>query len=132
MRKLFIVLGIIASILAIVLSVLPVSNLAYFPAIAALVFGFIAFYLSNKNKLSIKTIQLVFLLSVIALSITIYKSAFLTTEVGNTDELEIRQQESVEDAKQELENLDLDFDDLDVDINEEDLELGDLDEIEME
>ncbi|HLV40594.1 FUSC family protein [Xanthomarina sp.] len=139
MRKLFIVLGIIASVLAIILSVLPVSNLAYFPAIAALLFGLIAFYLSNKNSQSVKTVQLVFLLTIIALSVSIYKSIFQTAEVGDTEELEIRQQESVDEAKEELENLDFDLDDADldlneedIDLNEEDVDLGDFEDIDME
>jgi tellurite resistance protein TehA-like permease len=112
MRKLFIVLGIIASVLTLILSVLPVSNLAYFPAIVALVFGLIAYYLSNKNSQSVKTVQLVFLLTIIALSITIYKSVFDTVEVGNTEELEKKVEESQEKAIEELEDLDLE--DLDI------------------
>ena len=139
MRKLFIVLGIIAAVLAIILSVLPLSNLAYFPAIAALLFGSLAFYISNKNSESVKTVQLVFLLTIIALSVSVYKSIFQTTEVGNTEELEIRQQESVEEAKEELEDLDLDLDEADldlneadIDLNEEDVDLGDFEDIDME
>jgi tellurite resistance protein TehA-like permease len=112
MRKLFIVLGIIASVLALVLSVLPLSNLAYFPAIAALIFGLIAFYISNKNSQSVKTVQLVFLLTIIALSISIYKSIFNTVEVGNTEELEVREQQSEEEAIEELEDLDIEDIDL--------------------
>ena len=132
MRKLFIVLGIISVIFALVLSLLPLSNLAYFPAIAALIFGLIAYYLSNKNNESVKTIQLVFLLTIIALSISIYKSFFDTSEMGNTEGLEIREQESEEKAIEELEGLDLDIDDLDIDeneldINEEELDIDEVD-----
>jgi tellurite resistance protein TehA-like permease len=117
MRKLFIVLGIIASVLALILSVLPVSNLAYFPAIAALIFGLITFYLANKKRESVKTVQLVFLLTIIALSITIYKSVFNTVEVGNTEELQQREQESRENAEEVLEDIeieDIDLEDLDI------------------
>ena len=132
MRKLFIVLGIISVIFALVLSLLPLSNFAYFPAIAALIFGLIAYYLSNKNNESVKTIQLVFLLTIIALSISIYKSFFDTAEMGNTEGLEIREQESEEKAIEELEGLDLDIDDLDIDeneldINEEELDIDEVD-----
>ncbi|MCX7551867.1 FUSC family protein [Xanthomarina sp. F2636L] len=134
MRKLCIVLGIISSVLALVLSVLPLSNLAYFPAIAALVFGFIAFYMSNKNNQSKKTIQLVFLLTTIAFSISIYKSIFNTVEVGNTEELEQREIKSEEKAIEELEELDLDIDDLDIDEKELDIDTEDLnlDDLEIE
>lgn len=112
MRKLFIILGIIASVLALVLSVLPLSNLAYFPAVAALLFGLLAFYISNKNSQSAKTVQLVFLLTIIALSITIYKSIFLTVEIGNTEELQVREQQSEVEAIEELEDLDIEDIDL--------------------
>lgn len=123
MRKLLIILGIIAAVLAIVLSVLPLSNLAYFPAIAALLFGLIAYYISNKNNQPIKTIQLIFLLTIIALSISIYKSIFHTVEIGNTEELQIRELKSEEKAIEDLESLDIDLDEEDLDINEEDLDI---------
>lgn len=136
MRKLLIVLGIIASVLAIILSILPLSNLAYFPAILALLLGLIAFYLSNKNSQSVKTVQLIFLLTIIALSITVYKSIFHTVEIGNTEELEIREQESEEKAMEDLEGLDIDIDEEDLDINEADLDIEtedlDLDDINIE
>jgi tellurite resistance protein TehA-like permease len=108
MKKLFIILGLIASVLAIILSVLPLSNLAFFPAIAAFIIGLAAFYFSNKEKSSKKTIQLIFLLTIIALSISTYKSIFNTNEVGNTQELQEREKESEENAIEELEDLDLD------------------------
>lgn len=112
MKKLFVVLGIIASVLAIILSVLPLSNLAFFPAIAAFAFGLVAFYYSNKENSSRKTIQLIFLLTIIALSIATYKSLFNTVEVGNTEELQEREKKSEEKAMEELE--DLDFEEIDI------------------
>ena len=81
------------TITAIILSVLPLSNLAFFPAIAAFIFGLAAFYFSNKEKSSKETIQLIFLLTIIALSISTYKSIFNTNEVGNTEELQEREKE---------------------------------------
>ena len=39
----------IAAIFSVILSVLPISNLAIFPAIASLLFTSIAFYLSKKT-----------------------------------------------------------------------------------
>ena len=85
MRKLFIVLGIIAAVLAVVFSVLPVSNLAFVPGIAALVFGLIAFFLAQKQNQSKKLIQLIFILTIIALSLTSYKAIFNETTIGNTE-----------------------------------------------
>jgi len=107
MRKLFITLGIIAAIIAVILSALPLFNVAIIPAIAALVFGFIAFYLSKKENESKKAVQLIFLLSIISLGLTTYKSIFNKTEVGDTKALELRVQEAEDNAIEELEGLDL-------------------------
>ncbi|PKQ46184.1 FUSC family protein [Confluentibacter flavum] len=107
MKQVFIILGLIAAILATILSVLPLSNLAIFPAIAALIFGLIAFYLSKKAGYVKKIIQFTFLLTILALSITIYKAVFTKVEVTNTEELIIKEEESKQEAIEELEDLDL-------------------------
>lgn len=107
MKQLFTILAIIASFLAIILSVLPVSNLAIIPAIAALIFGFIAFYLSKKTGHVKKIIHFTFFVTIISLSITIYKSLFNDVEVVNTEELIHKEEASKDEAIEELENLDL-------------------------
>ncbi|WP_298238805.1 FUSC family protein [uncultured Algibacter sp.] len=116
MQKLFTILALIASILAIILSVLPVSNLAIFPAIFALLSGIAAFYFSKKSGQIKKIIQFTFLLTAVALSITIYKAIFNTTEVADTQELIEKEKEAKEEAIEELEDLDLEELELD-DIN---------------
>jgi membrane protein implicated in regulation of membrane protease activity len=107
MKQLFTVLAIIASFLAIILSVLPASNLAVIPAIAALVFGFVAFYLSKKTGQVKKIIQFTFFLAIISLSITIYKAIFNKAEIGNTQELINKEEASKEEAIEELEGLEI-------------------------
>lgn len=111
MKKAFTILAITTSILAIILSVLPVSNLAIFPAIASLIFGLGAFYLSKKSGQVKKIIQFSFLLTIIALALTTYKAIFQTTQLGNTDTLIEKEAELKEEAIEELEGLD--FDELD-------------------
>ena len=119
MKKLFTILGVIASVLAIILSVLPVSNLAILPAIAALIFSLIAFYLSKKTGSVKKIIQFTFLLTITALAITTYKSLFNKTEVVNTEILEEKEIKSEVEAIEELEELDIDTSELeDIDLNE--------------
>ena len=108
MRSLFIVLALISSIISVVLAVLPISNLAFIPAVLGLVFGLIAFYISNKKQLPKHPIKLAFLLLILALGLATYKSIFSTSEVGNTEELEQKEIESEEEAIEELEDLDLD------------------------
>ena len=115
MKKIFIILAIMASIFAIILSVLPISNLAIIPAIAALVFGLVAFYLSKKTGEVKKIIQFTFLLTIMALVITTYKAIFKETEVANTEILEATEIKLEEEAIEELEDLDIeDIEDIEI------------------
>lgn len=120
MRRLYIILGFIASIMAVILSVTPLSKIAYIPAVAALVFGLVAFYYSRQKQYPKKSIQLIFLLTIISLSITTYKAVFTVVEVANVEGLELKEKESEEKAIEELEGLDIDNLDLemeDADVN---------------
>ena len=96
------------AVLATILSVLPLSNLAFFPAIAALLFSAIAFYLSKKSGDPKKIIHFIFLLSIISLILSTYKALFNETKVASTKELKAKEKESKEDALEDLEELDLD------------------------
>ncbi|SEQ49201.1 hypothetical protein SAMN05421824_1795 [Hyunsoonleella jejuensis] len=107
MKQLFTTLSVIASIFAVILSVLPVSNLAIFPSAVALIFGLIAFYLSKKTGKVKKIIQFSFLLTIMALLLTTYKAIFNETEVGNTEILAETEEASKEEAIEELEELEL-------------------------
>ena len=107
MRNLFAILGIISASLAVVLSTLPFFNMAFIPAIAALIFGFIAFYLSKQQNLSNKIVQLTFLLTIIALVISSYKAIYFEAEIGNTKELEVREKQVKENALDELDNIEI-------------------------
>ena len=110
MKKLFTILAFIASLFAIIFSVLPISNLAVIPAVAAMFFGLIAYFLSKKAGKVKKIIQFTFLLTIIALAITTYKSVFNTTEVANTEAIEATENKLEEESMEELENLDIDLD----------------------
>lgn len=118
MRSLFIVLGFIAAVLALILAVTPLSQIAYLPAVAALIFGFIAFYISKRKKMPKKTVQLIFILTAISLLLTTYKSIFNTAEVGDLEELELKKEASIEDSKEILEGLDMEELDMDMDTSE--------------
>jgi membrane protein implicated in regulation of membrane protease activity len=107
MRKLLIILGLIAAVFAVILSVLPLSNLAFIPAIVALLIGVGALLIRKKIGQSKKVIQLIFLLTIIALALATYKSIFDVAEVGDTQELEQRVEESVEDSKEILEDIEI-------------------------
>lgn len=113
MKKIFTILAIITSILAVILAVLPVSNLAVFPGLAALIFGILAFYLSKKTGDVKKIIHFTFFLTIIALALTTYKSIYTKTEVVNTEEFVEKEEKSKEEAIEELEELDIDDEDFD-------------------
>ncbi|WP_298556425.1 FUSC family protein [uncultured Algibacter sp.] len=114
MKRLFTFLALIASVFAIIFSVLPISNLAIFPAVAALIFGLIAFYLSKKSGHVKKIIQFSFLLTIAALVLTTYKSIFSKTEVTNTKDIEATESKLEEESIEELEELDIEIDDSDL------------------
>jgi len=114
MRKICITLGFISAILAVILSVLPLSNLAFIPAIAALVFGIIAIYYSNKSGSSKKIIYYILILTIISLATSTYKYVFSDTVIVNTEELQEKEKESEEEAINDLEELDLDLEDINI------------------
>lgn len=108
MKTLFVVLGFIASILSIILAVTPLFKISYIPSIAALVFGLVALYVSKKKQLQKKSIQLIFLMTLIALAITTYKTVFNSVEVGNTEELIQKEEDSEQEAIETLEDIEID------------------------
>ncbi|GAA4807312.1 FUSC family protein [Litoribaculum gwangyangense] len=107
MKKVFTILALIAAILAIIFSVLPISNLAIFPSVIGLLFVIIAFYLSKKSGDIKKIIQFIFLLIIMALGITTYKAIFMETKVASTKVLEATETKLEEEAIEELEDLDI-------------------------
>lgn len=111
--------------MAVILSVTPLSKIAYIPAVAALVFGLVAFYYSRQKQYPKKSIQLIFLLTIISLSITTYKAVFTVVEVANVEGLELKEKESEEKAIEELEGLDID----NVDLEMEDADVNILDSL---
>lgn len=130
MKKLFTILAIIASVFAVILSVLPLYKLAIFPAISSLVFGLIAFYLSKKTGSVKKIIQFAFLLTITASALSIYKSVTYKAEVVNTEVIEEKEIKFEEEAIEELEELEElnDLEDIELEIEESELE-GIVDEI---
>lgn len=120
MRQLFIILGFIAAVLALILAVTPLSQIAYIPGFLALIFGLVAYYISKRNGSPKKTVQLIFLLTVISLGLSTYKFIFNAPEVGDLEELQIKEEASIEDSKEILEELDLE--DMDLKIDDSDVD----------
>lgn len=110
MKRIFIILGFIAAILATILAVTPLSNLAIIPIIVAFLCGLVIFYISRKQQQKSKSIQYIFILVIISLGLTIYKGIFNETELGDVQQLEQRAEENLEDSKEILEDLEIDED----------------------
>ena len=110
MKKVLIILGFITAIIATILAVTPLSNLSIIPAVVALLCGLGLLYLSKRQNKKTKTIQYIFILIIIALGLTLYKGIFNTPELGDTEQLEQREEENLEDSKEILEGLDIDED----------------------
>lgn len=108
MKKLFIILGFITAILALILAVTPLSKIAYIPSVVALICGVLALVTSNDKQKGKKSIQLMFLMTIIALALTTYKAVFNTVEVGNTEQLEEKEEQLEEESIEELEGIDID------------------------
>ncbi|WP_299365450.1 FUSC family protein [Winogradskyella sp.] len=109
-KKLFIILGFVTAILAVVLAVTPLSTLAIAPIIVAFVSGVLVLLVSRKEKTKTKTIQYIFLMVIIALFLTIYKSFNPTSEIGDTKQLEQRDEENLENSIKTLEGIEIEED----------------------
>ncbi|TYC10771.1 FUSC family protein [Bizionia gelidisalsuginis] len=107
MRLTFIILGLITSILAVILAILPLYILSFIPAILAILFGLLGFFKSKKAHKPTHTTQLIFLLTIIAFAIATYQTVYSTTEVGDTERLELREESSLEDSINELEDIEI-------------------------
>ncbi|WP_397362382.1 FUSC family protein [Olleya sp. R77988] len=105
MRKASIILGLIFAVLAVILAVLPFYKLAFIPAILAFIFGLIAFLKSKKEGQSTHIIQVIFLITIITLGLATYKAIYKVSEVGDTKELELREDTLEEESIDDLEGI---------------------------
>ncbi len=110
MRTIFILLGTMAAILAVIMAFLPFGSIALAPALLGLIFGFFALKMGkDKGKGSAKFI---IVLSVLAGAIAVVKPLVFKNEVRTDQQFEIREQESRQEAIEELEELENELDEL--------------------
>lgn len=107
MRKLVIVSGFICGILAVIIGVTPLYKLSIIPSVIAIICLGVLWYITKKNENPSKFIQYIGILIVIAISMSIYKTVFNNNELQNTEELELKEEESVDDSIEILEDLDI-------------------------
>ncbi|WP_178988299.1 FUSC family protein [Winogradskyella schleiferi] len=93
MKKIVIIVGLISALAATILATTKFSNFSIIPIIIAFISGLILLFLSKKEQSKIKPIQYIFLLVIISLGLTIYKSVNTTSEIEETEPLEQTDQE---------------------------------------
>jgi len=106
MRLVFIILGFISAIIAVILSYLPFGLIALVPAVIAFILGLLAFKLSKKEGASTLAVKLIFLLTIIALALTTYRSITNENTIDSDTEFIEKQEELEEESLEELEGID--------------------------
>ena len=107
MRKLFLVIASIFTVLGIVFSFLPLGTIAFLPIAIALLFGFLAFQKSDESQKKLVKVLLIF--SVIALIWVASKEILIKDKVEKDAAFEKVKTQSKEEDKKELENLEKDL-----------------------
>ena len=104
MKKLIIILGLIAAIIAVTLSTSRYSNYVMIPIVIAFISGLALVFLSKKEPSKTKPIQYIFLLVIMSLGLTIYKGVSKTIEVESTDQLNQQGEIDTDNPEKLLEN----------------------------
>ncbi|MES2410742.1 MAG: hypothetical protein V4535_04790 [Bacteroidota bacterium] len=107
MRKLFLVLGIVFTILAIVFSALPFDTIAFLPIGLAMVFCLLLLKKSAANQKKLPNVLL--LLCVLSSLFVLGKTLLIKDEVVKDAQFEKEKIETKEEAKKELEDLEKDL-----------------------
>lgn len=107
MRKLLVVLGIIFTLLAVTLSVLPFDTIAFLPIGMALIFSLILLKKSNENQKRLPNILL--LLCVLSSVFVLGKTLLVKNEVVKDVKFEHQKVDENKEAKKDLENLEKDL-----------------------
>jgi predicted tellurium resistance membrane protein TerC len=107
MRLIVTVLAVLAAILGLALSILPFGNIALIPIITAFILGFVAFKMAQKEGKNTKFVKVIFLITIVALVTSIYRTITDENVVENDVETIEKEQQSEEDAIEELEGIEI-------------------------
>ena len=107
MRKLFLVLGILFTVLALVFSALPLDTIAFLPIGLAMVFCLVLLKKSEANQKKLPNILL--LLCVLSSVFVLGKTLLIKDEVVKDAKFEKEKIETKKEAKKELEDLEKDL-----------------------
>lgn len=101
MKQVVTLLGLISAIISVILAVTSLSNMVYIPAISALILGALSFYTSKQK--SKKAVQLIFLLTILSLSLSIYKSVYNEEAPSDSEALEKEKDPEINSSTEEIE-----------------------------
>jgi len=106
MRLTLIIISIISAILGLALSILPFGSIAILPIAIAFISGVLAFKISRKEGKNNNIVKVIFIVVIVSLGLTIYNS-LNTNEIIEDKESITKENESEEDAIEELESLEI-------------------------
>ncbi len=104
MRKVFIVLASVFSLVALVLTFLPMGTIALIPIVLAVIFSLLA--MMKKRERSQVLPKFLFFISIVIFLAIIAKDVFVEDKIVDDQQFIQEKQESVQDAKILLEGLD--------------------------
>lgn len=107
MRKLFLVLGVLFTLIAIVFSALPMDTIAFLPIGLALIFCLLLLKKSNENQKKLPNILL--LICVLSSVFVLGKTLIIKDEIEKDAKFEKEKIENKQEAKKELEDLEKDL-----------------------
>jgi hypothetical protein len=103
MRKLFIILASLFTVLSVVFVFLPLGTLALLPIALALIFGYLTFKKSDENQKQLPKMELI--VAGLCLLAVIGKEILIKDEVAQDTQFEQTKVETKKEAKKELEEL---------------------------
>jgi len=103
MRKLFLILACIFTVLALVFSIMPLDTLAFLPIGLGLIFSLLVLKKSNDQQKKIPKILL--FLSVLCSTFVVGKTILIKDEVAKDAQFEEQKVETKMEAKKELEEI---------------------------
>ncbi|MFD0861673.1 hypothetical protein ACFQ1M_05610 [Sungkyunkwania multivorans] len=112
MRKFLVFLGVIAAVLTIILSFLPLGTITMLPALVTIIVGILAFMLSKSANKNLNAPKFIIIAGLLASFVTISKVVFFENKVAKDEQFELREQESEQKAVEELEELEEELDEL--------------------
>lgn len=122
MRIVLLTVATIAAFLGIIMAILPFGTIGVLPGVVAIIAGFGAYYFSKKNKKPQKLSILFLSIGILVAVASGSKSLWVKDEVAVDTEFQQKEEQSKEEAIEELKEIESELEEIE----------GDLEEIESE